>query len=168
MAVSQSVNPQESLYSSLVFSDDDKTVTIVLKSWKWSDGAPITSRDFSFVYNLLKVNYQNWNLYIPGTFPTDVKSLSTPNAHTAVLTLSQPTSPQFFSGDVLSNVQLIPQHAWDKESLTGPVGNYDQTTAGAKAVYSFLQKEGSQISTFTTNPLWKVVDGPWTLSDLQQ
>jgi peptide/nickel transport system substrate-binding protein len=158
------INPQESLYSSLVFSDDNKTVTIVLKNWKWSDGAPITSRDFSFVYNLLKVNYQNWNLYIPGTFPTDVKSFSTPNAHTAVLTLSQPTSPQFFSGDVLSNVQLIPQHAWDKESLTGPVGNYDQTTAGAKAVYSFLQKEGSQIASFTTNPLWKVVDGPWTLS----
>jgi peptide/nickel transport system substrate-binding protein len=31
-------------------------------------------------------------------------------------------------------------------------------------VYSFLQKEGGQLATFTTNPLWKVVDGPWTLS----
>jgi peptide/nickel transport system substrate-binding protein len=159
------VNPKESLYSSLSYANGNKTVTMVLKSWKWSDGAPVTSRDFSFVYNLLKANYQNWNDYIPGTFPTDVKSLSTPNAHTVVLSLTQPTSPDFFAGDVLNNVQLIPQHAWDRESAAGPVGNYDQTTAGAKAVYNFLQKEGSQIATFTTNPLWKVVDGPWTLSD---
>jgi peptide/nickel transport system substrate-binding protein len=158
------VNPKESLYSSLRFSNGNKTVTMVLKSWKWSDGAPITSRDFTFVYNLLKTNYQNWNSYIPGTFPTDVTSITTPDTHTAVLTLSQPTSPAFFAGDVLNNVQLIPQHAWDKESLTGPVGSYDTTTAGAKAVYSFLQKEGSQIGSFTTNPLWKVTDGPWTLS----
>jgi peptide/nickel transport system substrate-binding protein len=158
------INPQESLYSSLGFTNGNRTVTMVLKSWKWSDGVPITSRDFTFTYNLLKANYQNWNLYIPGTFPADVTSVSTPNAHTVVLSLNAPASPDFFAGDVLYNVQLLPQHAWDKESAAGPAGNYDQTTAGAKAVYSFLQKEGSQIATFTTNPLWKVVDGPWTLS----
>jgi peptide/nickel transport system substrate-binding protein len=158
------LNPRESLFSSLSFSNGDKTATMVLKSWKWSDGAPITSRDFTFVYNLLKANYQNWNSYLPGQFPTDVTSVSTPDTHTVVLTLNQPTSPAFFTDDVLNNISLIPQHAWDKESVTGAVGNYDQTPAGAKAVYNFLQKEGSQISTFTTNPLWKVVDGPWVLS----
>jgi peptide/nickel transport system substrate-binding protein len=158
------VNPQESLYSSLRYSNGDKTVTMVLKNWKWSDGVPITSRDFTFVYNLLKANYRNWELYIPGQFPTDVASVSTQGPHTVVLTLNQPTSPAFFTDDVLNVVPLVPQHAWDKESMTGKVGNYDETPAGAKAVYAFLQKEGSQISTFTTNPLWKVVDGPWTLS----
>jgi peptide/nickel transport system substrate-binding protein len=158
------VNPQESLYSSLTFTNGNKTVTMVLKDWKWSDGVPITSRDFTFTYNLLKANYQNWSNYVPGQFPTDVTSVSTPNTHTAVLTLSQPTSPAFFAGDVLNLVQLIPQHAWDRELPTGAVGNYDETTAGAKAVYAFLQKEGSQIATFTTNPLWKIVDGPWKLS----
>jgi peptide/nickel transport system substrate-binding protein len=159
------VNQAESLYSSLSFSNGNKTVTMVLKNWKWSDGVPITSRDFTFTDNLLQANYQNWNLYIPGTFPADVTRVTTPNAHTVVLTLTQPTSPDFFAGDILNNVQLVPQHAWDKESVSGAVGDYDKTTAGAKAVYSFLQKEGSQISTFTTNPLWKIVDGPWTLSD---
>jgi peptide/nickel transport system substrate-binding protein len=158
------VNPRESLYTSLTFSNGNKTVTMVLKSWKWSDGAPITSRDFTFVYNLLKANYQNWNSYLPGQFPTDVTGVSATGPHTVVLTLNAPTSPAFFADDVLNNVPLVPQHAWDKESVTGAIGNYDQTPAGAKAVYDFLQKEGSQISTFTTNPLWKVVDGPWTLS----
>ena len=41
---------------------------------------------------------------------------------------------------------LLPQHAWDKTSVTGKVGNYDETTAGAKAVYNFLQKQGGQMT----------------------
>lgn len=159
------INQKESLYSSLTYSNGNKTVTMVLKPWKWSDGSPITSRDFTFLYNLLKVNYQNWNLYLPGTFPTDVQSVSATDQHTVVINLKSATSPDFFAGDVLNNVQLIPQHAWDKTSDTQAVGDYDETAAGAKAVYDYLQKEGSQISTFTTNPLWKVVAGPWTLSD---
>jgi peptide/nickel transport system substrate-binding protein len=157
------VNPQESLFSSLAYSDGDKTVTIDLKPWKWSDGTPITSRDFSFVYNLLKTNYQNWQSYV-GLFPTDVASVQTPDSSTIVLHLTRSYNPDFFTDDVLSEIPLLPQHAWDKESATGKVGNYDQTTAGAKAVYAFLQKEGGDLATFTTNPLWKVVDGPWQLS----
>jgi peptide/nickel transport system substrate-binding protein len=158
------VNPKESLFSSITYSNNNQTATMVLKSWKWSDGAPITSRDFTFVYNLLKYNYQNWNEYIPGQFPTDVTSVTTPDAHTVVMNLSKPTAPAFFTDDVLNLVPLMPQHAWDKSSASQPVGNYDETAAGAKAVYNFLQKQGSQISTFTTNPLWKVVDGPFMLS----
>jgi len=158
------VNPKESLFSSLTFSNNNQTATMVLKNWNWSDGTPVTSRDFSFVYNLLKADYTNWNDYIPGQFPTDVTAVSTPDTHTVVMTLNKPTAPAWFEDFVLNNVPLLPQHAWDKTSDSQAVGNYDQTTAGAKAVYSYLQKEGSQISTFTTNPLWKVVDGPFTLS----
>jgi peptide/nickel transport system substrate-binding protein len=159
------VNQKESLFGSLNYTNGNKTVTMVLKPWKWSDGQPITSRDFTFVYNLLKANYQNWNAYLPGQFPTDVASVSTTDEHTVVINLKAATSPDFFTDDVLSSVPLLPQHAWDKESTSGAVGDYDQTSAGSKAVYNFLQKQGSDIATFTTNPLWKVVDGPWTLSD---
>jgi peptide/nickel transport system substrate-binding protein len=159
------VNPKESLFSSLTYSNDDKTVTIVLKPWKWSDGAPITSRDFTFVYNLIKSLGQNWSGYLPGLFPDDVQNVQTPSSSTVVLNLKQSYNPTFYTDDVIASIPLLPQHAWDKESMTGAVGNYDQTAAGAKAVVSFLQKEGSQMSTFTTNPLWKVVDGPWTLSE---
>jgi peptide/nickel transport system substrate-binding protein len=157
------VNPQESLLRSLAYSDDDKTVTIKLKPWEWSDGAPITSRDFTFVYNLLKANWSNWNAYV-GLFPTDVASVQTPDASTIVLHLTRSYNPDFFTDDVLSEIPLLPQHAWDKESASGKVGNYDETASGAKAVYAFLQKQGGDVATFTTNPLWKVTDGPWRLS----
>jgi peptide/nickel transport system substrate-binding protein len=158
-------NPQESAYSSLTYSNDDKTITMVLKPWKWSDGAPVTSRDFSFMYNLVKAMGQNWEDYLPGLFPQDVANVQTPNEHTVVINLTQSYNPTFYTDNVLVELQLLPQHAWDKETANGPVGNYDETTAGAKAVVNFLQKEGSDIGTFATNPLWKVVDGPWTLSE---
>jgi peptide/nickel transport system substrate-binding protein len=164
---SSTVNPQESLFTHITYSNGDKRITIGLKAWNWSDGTPITSRDFTFVYNLLKANVPNWAYYVPGLFPTDVASVATPDAHTVVLNLTRSYNPTFYTDDVLSTVMLLPQHAWDKTSVGAPVKNYDETTAGAKAVYSFLQKQGGQMSTFTTNPLWKVVDGPWTLSGFQ-
>ncbi len=157
------VNPQESLLRSLAYSDGDKTVTIKLKPWQWSDGTPITSRDFTFVYNLLKANWSNWNAYV-GLFPTDVASVQTPDTSTIVLHLTRSYNPDFFTDDVLSEIPLLPQHAWDRESASGKVGNYDETAGGAKAVYAFLQKQGGDVATFTTNPLWKVTDGPWRLS----
>jgi peptide/nickel transport system substrate-binding protein len=158
------VNWSKSIAKSVVYSDNDTTVTIALQDWKWSDGQPITSRDFTFTYNLLKTGYSNWVNYEPGGFPTDVKSVTTDGEHTVVLHLTQSFNPTYYTEDVLSFVQLIPQHAWDKTSVTGTVGNYDETASGAKAVYAFLQKEGADMATFTTNPLWQVVDGPWKLS----
>jgi peptide/nickel transport system substrate-binding protein len=161
------VNPDESLFSSLTYSDGGKVITMVLKPWKWSDGTPITARDFTFVYNLLKVNYNDWLQYVQGLFPTDVTSVDTPDPHTIVLHLNRSYNSEFYTDAVLSVVPLLPQHAWDKTSMTGKVANYDQTAAGAKAVWNFLQKEGTQESTFATNPLWQVVDGPWKLSQFQ-
>lgn len=158
------INPAESLYSNVGFSNGDKTVTITLKSWKWSDGAPITSRDFTFMYNLLKTNKDNWAYFVPGTFPDGVTSVKATDTHTVQVNLSQATNPDYFVDNVMSQLQLIPQHAWDKTSASGKTGNYDQSPAGSKRVYAFLQKEGGDMSTFTTNPLWKVIDGAWTLS----
>jgi peptide/nickel transport system substrate-binding protein len=161
------VNPQESLYSSMTWSDNDSVITMVLKPWKWSDGVPITARDFTFVYNLLKANYNDWDDYDPGLFPADVTKVTTPNVHTVVIDLKRSYNPAFYTDDVLTEVPLLPQHAWDKTSLTGNVGNYDETTKGADAVWNFLQKQGSNIGTFTTNPMWSVVDGPWKLAQFQ-
>jgi peptide/nickel transport system substrate-binding protein len=158
------VNPQASLYSSMTWSNNDQTITVVLKPWKWSDGTPITSRDFTFTYNLLKSMGQNWIGYLPGLFPVDVKSVTAPSASTFVINLTQSYNPAFYTDNVLSQIPLLPQQAWDKESANGVVGNYDETAKGAAAVVNFLQKQGSQLSTFATNPLWQVVDGPWKLS----
>jgi peptide/nickel transport system substrate-binding protein len=161
------VNKDKSLFSSLAYSKRGKRITIQLKRWNWSDGQPITSRDFVFVYNLLKANYANWNAHLVGLFPEDVAKVSTPDAQTVVLDLTKAYNPDFYTDDVLSTIPLLPQHAWDKTSATGAVAGFDTTPAGAKAVYAYLQREGAKLTSFTTNPLWKVVDGPWQLSEFR-
>jgi peptide/nickel transport system substrate-binding protein len=158
------VNWDKSVAKSVSYGDNDTSITITLQDWKWSDGQPVTSRDFTFTYNLLKAGYQNWNNYQTGLFPADVKSVTATDAHTVVVKLTQSYNPDFYTEDVLPTIQILPQHAWDKTSASGSAGNYDETPSGAKAVYNFLQKEGGDEATFTTNPLWQVVDGPWTLS----
>jgi hypothetical protein len=55
----------------------------------------------------------------------------------------------------------------DKTSASGKVGSYDTTTAGAKAVFAFLTAQSKDVSSYGSNPLWKVVDGPWKLVSYQ-
>jgi peptide/nickel transport system substrate-binding protein len=159
-----SINQQESVVQSVTWSDHDSVVTFVLKPWMWSDGVPVTARDFTFMYNLLKVNYNNWLNYVPGLFPTDVTSVTTPNVHTVVMHLDRSYNPTFYIDTQFSELPLLPQQVWDRESQNGKVGNYDETTAGSRAVYNFLLKAGSNMSTIATNPLWQVVYGPWKLA----
>ncbi|MFC4034854.1 peptide ABC transporter substrate-binding protein [Streptomyces polygonati] len=161
------VNKEKSLFSSLDYSNGNRRITIRLKDWNWSDGKPITSRDFTFVYNLLKANATNWAAHIAGLFPDDVSEVATPDAHTVVLDLTKAYNPDFYTDDVLSTIPLLPQHAWDKTSDAGPVGDNDTTTAGAKAVYSFLQGRGAKMAGFASDPLWQVVDGPWKLAEFR-
>jgi peptide/nickel transport system substrate-binding protein len=61
----------------------------------------------------------------------------------------------------------MPQHAWDKESTTGKIGNYTTTTAGAKAVFNYLSTQAKSLATYATNPLWQVVDGPFKLKTFE-
>jgi len=159
------VNEPASLADAPVFSADDARVTITLKPYMWSDGQPVTSRDFTFLFNLLKANKSNWAAYLPGDVPDNVKDVQVQNDHTFTLVLDHGYSPTWFEANQLSQLMPIPQHAWDRTSASGQVGDNDTTAAGAKAVYDFLMSQAKQPSTYATNPLWQVVDGPWKLSD---
>src|ERR1700722_10895825 len=151
-----------------VYSSDGKSVTITLKGWKWSDGTQITARDIQFWQNLVTANKDYWAGYTPGEYPDNVLS-TTVNPHNALqitFNLSQAYGAYFFTYNELSQITPLPQHVWDKESATGPVGNYDLSAAGAQAVYTSLDSESKSIVTYDTNPLWQVVSGPWKLQSM--
>lgn len=158
------LNEKLSLANPPRWSDHDQTVTITLKNYKWSDGDPVTSRDVEFWFNLERANKTKDNFYSPGELPDDVKSIDYPNSTTVVMHLVRSYSQQWFDDNQLSWVFALPQQEWDRTSLTGPVGNYDTTTAGAEAVFNFMYAQSNGLSTYTTNPIWKVVDGPWRLT----
>jgi peptide/nickel transport system substrate-binding protein len=161
------LNDSLSLADAPRYSDGDTEVTIKLKSYRWSDGHAVTARDVTFWINLLRANKDNWGEYAPGYFPDDVSSVTTTGTSTITMKLTGAVSPTWFTYNELSQITPLPQQAWDRTGATSPVGNYDRTTAGAKAVYTYLDGQSKKLSSYATNPLWKVVDGPWKLQQFQ-
>ncbi|MDA8311856.1 MAG: ABC transporter substrate-binding protein [Actinomycetota bacterium] len=159
----QAINSAASLAKPPVYSDGDTVVSVTLKKYRWSDGTPLTARDVTFFMNLLKAEKTKWARYTPGSMPDNVVSYTVKGARTIVFKLNHAYNPVWFTDTELAAIVPMPQQAWDEESASGPVGNYDETPAGARAVYSFLLAQGKDIASYDTNPLWQVVDGPWKL-----
>ena len=158
------INYTQSMANKPVFSDGGRTVTMKLKHYKWSNGKPVTSRDLEFWMNLLLAEKNNSAAYVPGGWMDHVTGMSAPNPHTFVLkfnvtynqhvpALQRPVDPAADPAGACGTRRRPP----------APVGNYDQTKAGAEKVYNYLNKESMSLSTWDTNPLWQVVDGPWRL-----
>ncbi len=138
--------------------------TITLKPWRWSDGKPLTTRDVQFWMNLVIANKVDWAPYVPGYFPDNVTHIAYLSSRTFRITFDAHYSTVWLLGNELPQIFPIPQHAWDRESASQPVGNYDLTTAGARAVYRYLEGQDRNLSTYPTSGLWKVVDGAWEIS----
>jgi peptide/nickel transport system substrate-binding protein len=139
------------------------TATIQLKSYRWSDGKPVTSRDVQFWFHLLQANKTNFWGYTPGEFPDNVTAFNIISPSRFSLTFKGTDSSAWLYNE-LGQLIPVPQQAWDKESPNGPVGNYDDTPAGALAVGNFLLAQNKILGTYATNPLWQVVDGPFKLT----
>jgi peptide/nickel transport system substrate-binding protein len=159
------LNENESLADppSVTTSGGKTVATIQLKSYRWSDGAPLTSRDVEFWINLLKADKTQFWGYEPGEFPDNLTSLSILSSSRFRLTFAHPYSAEWLYNQ-LALIIPLPAHAWDRESASGLVGNYDTTHAGALAVDSFLLTQNKDLASYATNPLWQVVDGPWKLA----
>src|ERR1700677_3150238 len=91
------VDSSLSVANSPVWSNRDKTMTIRVKPWKWSNGHPVTSKDVLFTLDLIKAAVKaspaNWASYTPGFFPSTITSMSTPNATTIVVNMTRAVNP---------------------------------------------------------------------------
>jgi peptide/nickel transport system substrate-binding protein len=161
--------PSMSLAEDPVYTNDDKTVTVTLKgTYKWSDGQPVTSRDILFWYDemkaALKESPANWAGYTPGLgIPDEVASVSTPNAKSIVFHLTKAINPSYLLLDQLGSLEPLPAHAWAKSAADGKLLDFTNP-ANATAIYNFLAAQSKDVSTYATNPLWQIVDGPYKLS----
>ncbi len=140
------------------------TVTVSLNHYMWSNGTPVTAGDVIFWMNMLKAEKANWAGYVKGSFPDNVVSYKALNSTTVEFTLNGSYNPTWFTYNELSQITPMPA-AWD---VTGPhtAGTCSMTTtstAGCAAVYNYLTKSATTISTYTTSPIWTVIDGPWKL-----
>jgi peptide/nickel transport system substrate-binding protein len=166
------VDPSMSIANTPTYSNGDKTVTVSLKSsYKWSNGQPITANDLVFYIDLIKaavkVSPVNWEDYVPGHFPDNLASTSEPNASTLVMNLKSAVNPTWFTDNYLGQGPLIPlpSTVWAKTSTSGTVvPPSGWTPATMTKIFNFLTAQSKSLSTYATNPLWQVVDGPYKLS----
>ncbi len=80
-----------------------------------------------------------------------------------MLHLNKAVNPVWFTDDQLFYIQPMPVHAWAKASPNGPILNFTNP-ANAKKIYDFLAKQSGSTGSYATNPLWRVVDGPYRLT----
>ena len=160
------LNPSLSLARLPQFSADGLSVTVRLKHYQWSDGHAVTGRDVQFFMNLVKAERLHWPTYVPGYFPDDVSKVSLVGTDEVVfhLTRSYGHNSTWFLYNELSQITPMPAYYWDKVSATSKVKPYDLTPAGAAKVWNYLNNESNTTQTYATNPLWRVVDGPWKLT----
>ncbi len=162
-------DPALSLATDPKVSNGGKRFTVTLKSsYKWSDGKPITSQDILFWYDLMKAAVKaspsNWAYYTPGIgLPDQVASVTAPSASTVVFTMKSAVNPTWFWQNELGVIQPMPAFAWAKASATGPILNFASPENAAR-IYNYLAAQARPSASWVTSPLWKIVDGPYTLS----
>jgi peptide/nickel transport system substrate-binding protein len=128
-----------------------------------------------------------WGIAVPGSFPYNVRSYAQTGTYTLVLHLNRAYNPTWFTYNELSQIYPLPRATWDRLTPDGPVGSYDASaqarvalphtsptqyvpaqpgtaTSGALGVAQFLNAQSQDVATYTTNPLWRVVDGSFKLS----
>lgn len=159
------VNQALSVANPPVWSNGDKTMSITLKPWKWSNGGTLSSKDLEFTFDetiaAVKESPANWAPYTPGYFPDTITSMSTPNASTLVVNMKSAVNPTWMEEDIIDN-GIMPA-VWAKDSANGPALDFTNP-ANATKIYNFLSAQSKSISTYATNPLWQDVYGPYKLS----
>jgi len=181
------INYSLSLATAPTWSNGNKTVTIDLKGWKYSNGQTIDAQSIIFWMNMMKAEAAEWAGTVPGLFPYNVKSYeaSSPTSLTVTLNLTGSYNTTWYLYNQLSEIDPIP-NAWDVTSLTGAPGSGGcskvdpgvlmtgaSTMKACTKVWTFDTDNNGQskspqmagdTSTYATNKLWQVVDGPWHLT----
>jgi peptide/nickel transport system substrate-binding protein len=166
---SMQVNYATSLALPPSFSEADKRATIKLRPGaSWSNGKPVTANDVLFGIAMLKAAVKaspaNWDQYTPGLIPDNIASATAVNSRTVQITFKRAYNPAYLLGNELAyTITPMPSKEWDIASAGGPHLNWQNPVDAAK-IYSFLNKQGSSLSTLASNPLWQVVDGPFKLA----
>ncbi len=136
--------------------------------WHFSNGETIGVQNFAFFLNMLQAERTKFWGYLPGAFPDTLASVKYNNAAgTVTLHMKNSVNPPWFLENQLSLTTPMPL-AWDL-TAAGKKGNCasENASVAAKscpAVYKYLTSQASNTSSYASNPLWQIVDGPFRLS----
>ncbi len=151
---SGNIQYSHSIASSIAISRNDQTYTIQMNpKWHWSNGTPVTAQDVVFDWQLIHAATSPGSS-LPycftgtGGVPKDWASVTATGTHTVVVKTTQPVNPVWFEHNGLSQLVPIPKAVWNK---------YPGNTL--KTLHWIVS-----IANSPTNPVYKVVDGPYDVS----
>jgi peptide/nickel transport system substrate-binding protein len=166
---SAAVQPKISTANAPKYSNGNKTVTLTLKGWKFSDGQTVDAESVMFFLNMFKAVPSDFCTYSPGLGIPDQISTVTGTGNTVTIHLKTPVSPLWFSDNELATITPMP-NAWDRTSATQTSscaqGKYGaaSTSVACKNVYNYLNLQGQKMSSFTDKMWESGTDGPWKLT----
>jgi peptide/nickel transport system substrate-binding protein len=153
-----------------VYSNGGKTVVINMKGWSWSNGEKVDAGDVLFWLHMMEAEIANWAGAGPGGIPANITSMAATGPDQVTLHLNKAYSSLWYTYNELSQITPMPM-AWDVKSAGAKPGSGGCTTATAathyaacKAVYNFLISQAKATGTYTSSPIWTVIDGPWKLA----
>jgi peptide/nickel transport system substrate-binding protein len=152
-------NASESLADAPVYSGQQ--VTIKMKNWRWSNGDPVTAQNVVFWLNMMKAERKNWGGYVAGALPDNITNPKAVGTSEITFKVTKPFSHLWFTDNELSQVTPMPEE-WDRTAS----GRSDCThvIADCTAVYDYLNAQSLNTKTYTSSPLWHIVDGAWRMS----
>jgi peptide/nickel transport system substrate-binding protein len=177
-----SLNAADSVAHPPVFSGGGTTVTVTLKPYRWSNGETVTAEDVLFWVNMLHAEKANWGGYVAGgnAIPDILSSVTVDAPDQLTFHLARSYDQQWFTDNELSQITPMPL-AWDRTSSGGTpgsggcaAGEYGTVDSQCAAVYTYLSQQAGYDpgnptaavtgqASYAKNPLWQVVDGPWSL-----
>jgi peptide/nickel transport system substrate-binding protein len=168
-----SVDYQPSLsLASEKFAANDRSVTITMKGWKFSNGTVINAESVRFFLNMLKAVPQDYCGYNAGIgIPDQVSSVQYSNAGAGkvILNFKVAVSPAWMLYNYLSFITPMP-NTWDvsgahtARTCATDVYGSAKALADCTAVYNYLNTQSLNNGTWTSS-LWQAADsGPWKLS----
>lgn len=154
-----------------VFSDGNKTITMTMKDWKFSDGTTVNAGSVMFFLNMYKADPTSYCGYNKGYGIPDQLANATGSGNTITLNFKTSVSPNWILYNYLSELSPMPE-AWDKTSASAVAGSGHcaagvwgaaSTDTACKAVEAFLDAQSKNTATYT-DAMWQTVDGPWKLT----
>jgi peptide/nickel transport system substrate-binding protein len=166
------LNEKDSLAQDPVYSNNNQQAVINLKNYKWSNGETVDANDVLFFLNMLHSQKANWYAYSPGTIPDNVTKVTVDSPTQLTLTFDRSYNSFWMTYNELSQITPFPK-AWDVTASGQSAGSgkcssdaYGSSAADSDcgAVYNFLAAQAKDLTTYASNPIWSIVDGPFKLS----
>jgi peptide/nickel transport system substrate-binding protein len=151
-----------------IFTNDNKTITIHMKGWKFADGQTVNAESLMFFLNMYKADPTAYCGYNKGYGIPDQVSSASGTGNTVVIHFTSAVNPNWILYNYLAELTPMP-NSWDVtapgDSSTCASGVYGaaSTNAACKAVEKYLDAQASTQTNFA-DALWTSgADGPWKL-----